>query len=355
MDLSYNPFVGQVLDSLYGLYFIFNDNYTELMTQYQIPMDSDVEKAYKHIQNKLYIDYDFMPLFFKKSAPNKEVSAIFPPFSKADFLVRFSDLKSYLSFLENTDEFSVQSNFIGQLFPSKKEDISFPSSLLEDERKLVEEIDLLDLSPELKWRTLQFIKNPMPAMKEYLTLLHDFFALFYSSSFQKYLKKYDVFCSNFETLQEEEQILFLKKHMGHYWNETLFKEKNTLYFLFFNAMSAFSEGDADHFFLFVGYRFDKVIQQIAGDNEINQKLNVLKNISDPTRFKILMLLKERDLYGQELAEKVGITLPTISYHMNFLLAGGMVETVERGHRIYYRFKKNAFIQLSTFIQNLFLN
>ena len=51
---------------------------------------------------------------------------------------------------------------------------------------------------------------------------------------------------------------------------------------------------------------------------------VFKNLADKTRFQILNLLKSGDLYGQEIAEKVGITLATVSYHMSFLLAANLV-------------------------------
>jgi DNA-binding transcriptional ArsR family regulator len=195
----------------------------------------------------------------------------------------------------------------------------------------------------------------MKDWKEYITLLNNFFEIYESPSFKKYLKKHDNFYHNIENLEDEEKITFLKKHLGNYWNENLIKEKTYLTTLFLNAVSAIFEGKNETSFMFIGYRFNELVQQIAGDNEIDKKLLVLKNMSDSTRFKILMLLKDEELYRQQLADKVGITMATISYHMNFLLAGGMVEMFERGHRTYYRLRKETFKEISEFVQNIFLS
>jgi len=355
MNIEINRVPGKLVDAWYGLYFVFNDNYTELMAKYNVKIDPEIEKAFKHIKNKLNLDYDFMELFFKDCSSTEEIKAIFPPFADSSFIFQFSTLESYLDFLNNADEKNIKTEFVRNILKLKDNDIEMIEALLKDESKLIEEIDALQISPNLKWRALSFIKKPMKDMKEYIILLNSFFEIYESPSFKRYLKKYDNFCENIEKLNDEEKIIFLKKHLGNYWNDDIIKGRNYLSILFLNAVSALFDGENDASFMFIGYKFNILVQQIAGDNEINKKLNVLKNISDSTRFKILMLLKDDDLYGQQLADKVGITMPTISYHMNFLLAGGMVETFERGHRIYYKLRKEAFKEISEFIQKIFLN
>jgi DNA-binding transcriptional ArsR family regulator len=355
MDIELNRVAGKLVDAWFGLYFIFNDNYTELMTKYNIKVNPEIEKAFKHIKNKLNIDYDFMELFFRDCSPTEEIKAIFPPFADSDFIFQFSTLESYLDFLNNVDAITVKKEFTQKILKLTDNDLEMTEALLKDEAKLIEQIDTLQISPDLKWRALSFIKKPMKDMKEYITLINKFFEIYESPSFKKFLKKHDNFYDNIEKLEEEEKIFFLKKHLGNYWNEGLIKEKTYLTTLFLNAMSAIFEGKNDTSFMFIGYKFNEVVQQISGNNEIDKKLLMLKNMSDSTRFKILMLLKDEELYGQQLADNVGITMSTISYHMNFLLAGGMVEMFERGHRTYYRIKKETFKEISEFIQKIFLN
>lgn len=355
MGIELNRVPGMLADAWFGLYFIYNDNYPELMSKYNIEVDPEIGKAFKHIKNKLNIDYNFMELFFEHCSPTEEIKAIFPPFSDSNFIFQFSTLGSYLDFLDNADETTIKKEFIRTLFNLKDDNLEIIRSLLADETKLVEKIDTLQISPSLKWRALNFIKKPMKDMKEYIVLLNNFFEIYESLSFKKYLKKHDIFYDNIKKLDDDEKITFLKKHLGNYWNEGLIKEKTYLTTLFLNALNAIFEGNSETSFMFIGYKFNEVVQQITGNNEIDKKLLVLKNMSDSTRFKILMLLKDEELYGQQLADRVGITMATVSYHMNFLIAGGMVEILQQGHRTYYKLKKDAFKEINEFIQKIFLN
>ncbi len=49
-----------------------------------------------------------------------------------------------------------------------------------------------------------------------------------------------------------------------------------------------------------------------------------KALADPTRLRMVALLLERPMYGQELADALGIKPPTASHHLNELRAAGVV-------------------------------
>lgn len=57
-------------------------------------------------------------------------------------------------------------------------------------------------------------------------------------------------------------------------------------------------------------------------------------LAEPMRVRILGLLASRSMYGQELAEKLHVTPPTISRHMALLKAAGLVR-VQRQHTTHY--------------------
>jgi biotin operon repressor len=61
-------------------------------------------------------------------------------------------------------------------------------------------------------------------------------------------------------------------------------------------------------------------------------------LSDPKRLLILSLLAEEDrpLYGQEIAERLGVTPQTISHHLQILKNGGLIreERRENAYRYY---------------------
>lgn len=55
-----------------------------------------------------------------------------------------------------------------------------------------------------------------------------------------------------------------------------------------------------------------------------------KALADPTRRRILELLRERDMTAGELAEHFDMTKPSISHHLATLRAAGLVSDERHG-------------------------
>lgn len=57
---------------------------------------------------------------------------------------------------------------------------------------------------------------------------------------------------------------------------------------------------------------------------------LFKALSDPNRIKILELLLNGETCGCTLIEKLPITQPTMSYHLNILTKSGLIMTTKSG-------------------------
>jgi DNA-binding transcriptional ArsR family regulator len=60
-----------------------------------------------------------------------------------------------------------------------------------------------------------------------------------------------------------------------------------------------------------------------------------KALADPTRRKIILLLKEKDLTAGEIAEHFNMTKLSISHHLNALKQSLLVTDERKGQYIYY--------------------
>lgn len=69
---------------------------------------------------------------------------------------------------------------------------------------------------------------------------------------------------------------------------------------------------------------------------ITMSKNVYKALADPTRRKILQLLRERDLTAGEIAEHFDFAKPTLSRHFSVLQEADLIQGDKDGNRIYYR-------------------
>lgn len=67
-----------------------------------------------------------------------------------------------------------------------------------------------------------------------------------------------------------------------------------------------------------------------------------KALSDPTRRKILDLLKQRDMTAGEIAEHFTMSKPSISNHLNILKQAELVKDERIGQHIVYSLNTTVF-------------
>ena len=70
-----------------------------------------------------------------------------------------------------------------------------------------------------------------------------------------------------------------------------------------------------------------------------------KALADPTRRKILDLLKTKDLTAGEIADQFEMSKPSISQHLKILKAADLIEDEKQGQYIYYHLNTTVFQEL----------
>ena len=76
-------------------------------------------------------------------------------------------------------------------------------------------------------------------------------------------------------------------------------------------------------------------------------------LADPTRRKILELLKKRDLPVNEISQYFDITLPSLSHHLNTLKNADLVSTQRRGQQIIYSLNLSVFEEVAKQLYTFF--
>lgn len=77
-----------------------------------------------------------------------------------------------------------------------------------------------------------------------------------------------------------------------------------------------------------------------------QTVTILKTISDPMRYRILRLLAEgAPLRGLEIAERLSISTPTVSHHMELLKQNGLINEEPVKNSKYYTLNRHGFSDL----------
>ena len=80
--------------------------------------------------------------------------------------------------------------------------------------------------------------------------------------------------------------------------------------------------------------------------------DVWSALADPTRRKILTLLKVQDLNAGEIAEQFNMTKPSISHHLSILKQAGLVSAQKQGQNIVYSLNISVFEEILQLVSDL---
>lgn len=83
--------------------------------------------------------------------------------------------------------------------------------------------------------------------------------------------------------------------------------------------------------------------------EVDSLNELFKALSDPTRRKILELLKEKDMSAGEIADYFNISKPSISHHLNILKNANLVLWEKDGQNIIYSINTTAMQEIVKWI------
>jgi len=69
--------------------------------------------------------------------------------------------------------------------------------------------------------------------------------------------------------------------------------------------------------------------------------SVFKALADPTRRKVLALLRERPMSAGDLADQFDVSKPTMSAHFAVLREAGLIDASKNGKSIVYRLRMSV--------------
>jgi len=86
------------------------------------------------------------------------------------------------------------------------------------------------------------------------------------------------------------------------------------------------------------------------------KLSILnmpfKALSDPSRRKIIQMLKGKDMTAGEIADNFQMSKPSISHHLSILKQADLVTDERRGQNIYYSLNTTVFQEVVNWFFNM---
>lgn len=82
-------------------------------------------------------------------------------------------------------------------------------------------------------------------------------------------------------------------------------------------------------------KINKVRKELPGDEIISSMAQFFSLLSDPTRLKIVFVLKKEELCVHEIADAIGFSISAVSHQLRLLKTAKMVKNRRQGKMIHY--------------------
>lgn len=90
---------------------------------------------------------------------------------------------------------------------------------------------------------------------------------------------------------------------------------------------------------------ENIVAKLPDDEVLNSDTDLLKALADPTRLKIIYLLRYGELCVCEINFALNKPQPTISHHLNILKKAGVLNWRKEGVWIHYSLKNLEILNL----------
>lgn len=343
MNIHFDKGPGRVNDVLDSLYFICNKNYEKFAEKYNMDFNRQVSETLKYLDKNTNFDWNDFKFLFDYTTQ----------FADTIFSVRniweIKEEKNILNYIKEMDASNTRNKIIKDILISRhinEDEWDFSKT---DYKKVTELIGKMNVSQELKWQTLCFMQNTEHYLGILFENMNDYLKV-YDDVMKKNKKTIDDFSSQIEKKIKENGAEYFKSISGNIMNAEHFENVH-LSTGFFNSYSFVFKTYKDMECFFIGIDYEKTFKTIAGKDAVERNLKVFKNLSDNSRFQIVKLLNNGECYGQEIVNKVGISMATVNYHMDFLLSCGIAKIErEEGRRVYYSLNKEPIRNCIKFLQ-----
>lgn len=345
MKLSFSKDLSRVHDAMEGLVLSYKDCYKSFYEDFGLSFNKAPEETLQLISENIKFDIPHSDLFFSRETGTAVA------FAHSRFIPSDLSIDNFVDHLKGLGEKEIKLIVLSDLKPEgvsiSQEELLLISS---DENRIVNFIRGLKLSSSLKWEALEFFRDVKSSMEGFIKLVKEYIPLY-----KKIMKKNEKLIKNFDeyiinSIESEGQSFLNKLSRG---SVSLDAEEVIAGTLFLNSRSLVCNTVGENLYVFIGMDFEETVRFVTGDGDVDFNISVFKNLSDKTRFQILSLLKQKELYGQEIAEKVGITMATVSYHMSYLLASNLVKLEKVGQKGYYTLNRNTLRKTVEFLSNNF--
>jgi len=339
MKIIFDKRQGVLRDLFDSISWVLNDCHREMYSKFEANVNKDVERAVKALSKIVNKNKDLLDVYFKAESPLNN------PIDENSDIWGCSDKDELINFIRKLSGQQIKYEAIKSMGEFKDDDDAKEkiNEILQSDIKILDLIESLKVDDNMKWKILKLINNSEKWVREFMQFIEVYIPQ-YVQIMEKYEKSIELFNNYIEENINNGGIKFLEKILGNFNDVFLkFDDYEEIYVntVFFNSISCGFHESSKKLYIFLGRDFEATAKRLSGENVFEKNINIFKNLCDKTRFNILIYLMDGEVYSQEIANKYGISMATVSYHMNYLASVNLVKSEKRAQKTYYVVNKDT--------------
>ena len=279
----------------------------------------DIVEEMRHMSVPLETYMDKILYFYKD-----DVLRMF--FINVKTLLRYRSFDEYVEFLQSMDEVLIKKQLMTSIVKQDEEELVVEDKVEElvgNQFAFLDFLKYLPIDDTLRWNYFTIMSQPKKFVEDFISL-HQTIKPIFDKVYAEYLPILEKSYTEFEATIREHPTILAEAFTGTKEIEEIDWTSDEISVIPTLLLSDFYFQDSE--LLILGAKSLEVIQHVIQTrlDKQQERINVFKNLGDKTRYQIFCEIAKGTKSVKGIAEQLGITSATVSYHINELVLSNLV-------------------------------
>lgn len=292
-------------------------DYLDLLNRVEVKLEPYVKDIEFFYMKNIHGEYDFIGL----------ISSVYMIFGH-------NSEKEYLDMLLGLSEKDINKSIAYSIISDNENSLDYSEEIMSRAEALsLSKSELIALIKDLptdaaaKWNLFLTIEEPVKYMKIYVDLMYKILPIFtdFYKQYEEEVGKYGQYLAEF--LNEKGTKGLEEKTYSILDSKVINDDDNRIFISAVLQYAIAVMGVGRNSYIAWGLRMEEAFKRIkeVNENKINERVQVFKNLGDKTRYEVVRLIASGETSTKEIAQALGVSSATISYHINNLLQSKIIK------------------------------
>ena len=241
-------------------------------------------------------------------------------------VLRYHFFDEYAKVLHSMDEGQIKQQLMTTIVKQDEEEASVEDKVVEllgNQFAFLDFLKNLPIDDTVRWNYFTIMSQPKKFVEDFISL-HQTLKPIFEKVYAEYLPILEKSYQEFEITIQEHPTILAEAFSGTKVIEEIDWASDEISVIPTLLLSDFYFQDSE--ILILGAKSLEVIQRVIQTrlDKQQERINVFKNLGDKTRYQIFCEIAKGTKSVKKIAEQLGITSATVSYHINELVLSNLV-------------------------------